>query len=145
MTNKYSFQDTGVTHILYQEQMQQFDLSIAALQEFAIAVQNGALDKIQSMFAILTEQQRKGLLTIELDYSALIDPFAWGIPRQTAIKHAQDFEHKGIAQFLTQTRIDSIISQMSSVSTLFNNNRIPFHPDVAFSFAEQDESTFNIK
>ena len=101
MTNKYSFQDTGETHILYQEQMEQFDLSITALQEFAIAVQNGNLNTIESMFATLTDQQRKGLLTIKLDYSALIDSFAWGIPRQTAIQHAQGFEHKNIAQFLT--------------------------------------------
>ncbi|CEG56188.1 hypothetical protein [Legionella fallonii] len=137
MTNKYSFQDTGVTHILYQEQMEQFDLSMEALKEFAFALRNGDLGAIKSMFTQLTLQQKKGLLAVELDYSVLDNPFEWGTPRQTATAMAQHFAHEHIFNYLNQPL---------SAPTLFKNTLVLFPPDAIFPFEEQkDEPQFNMR
>lgn len=147
MTNKYSFQDTGSKHIVYQEQMEQFDLSFRALQEFAFAVRDNELSTLQSMFGILTPQQREGLLTIELDYSVLADPFDWAIPSQIAVRHAQNFKHNNVAQFLIDAKFDLTISQIksASASTPFKSSFVLFPPDITFHADDQGETGLNMK
>jgi hypothetical protein len=103
MTNQYSFKDTGETHILYQKDMEKFDLSFSALQAFIVAIERGDLTQIESMFQETTTKQKKGLLTLKLDYSALIDPMAWGIPTATGEKLAQYYNHLNVVIFLAQT------------------------------------------
>lgn len=100
MTNKYSFQDTGEKHILYQEDMEKFDLSFSALQTFIRAIESGDLIQIKSIFDTVTTKQKKGLLTLELDYSVLIDLVTWGVPKATGVNLAQYFKHSDVETFL---------------------------------------------
>ncbi|EHL32360.1 hypothetical protein [Legionella drancourtii] len=116
MINQYSFQDTGETHILYQEDMEEFDLSFAALQTFIVAIEKGDLTQIESMFQETSTKQKKGLLTLELDYSALIDPMAWGIPAVTGEKLAQYYKHNDVEKFLAQITVQTMAQTIFSLN-----------------------------
>jgi hypothetical protein len=116
MKNKYSFQDTGENHILYQEDMEKFDLSFSALQTYILAIKSGDLTQIKSMFHEATPKQKKGLLTLELDCSVLIDLFSWGVPKTNGVKLAQYFKHSDVENFLAQ----SIFSLTCNKSAFFS-------------------------
>lgn len=130
LLNKYNFLDTGNSHILYQQEMEEFDLSFSALQKFAKAIKNGDLAQIKTMFQEVSPLQRKGLLKIELDYAVLDDLFEWGHPRTTAVNLAKHFHH---------TELEAYFSRFESLSVFHSYATLFAYADTSFSFEKTEQ------
>jgi len=120
MQNRYKFiggYDLVGRMFVYEEQMQRFNLSSAAIRDFATAIKKGDLERLTNQFQELEEQQKTGLLNLYIDYNDLWGNYfnihaAIGYP----IDLAKYFGHEHIANFIEEEKI-----KLTSVNISFKH------------------------
>lgn len=89
---------------LNDEKLKLYDISRKLVMTLAVMIAANKLDKIKCLFIELTDQQKKGLLSVTIDYDQVTDsgyfskgPLYFGDP----IEVAKQFNFKEIEEFFT--------------------------------------------
>lgn len=121
MQNRYNYigdEDfIGNNMYAHRKFMQEYNLSCAAMREFAFGIKMGDLNALKKEFTLLSRLQKQGLLESYIDFENL-----WGIPDMSApsglpLEIAKQFNHQHIIEFLNKEKEKLFSHTMVPITT----------------------------